>query len=105
MISLLGRWQLDLPRPATRINQSSATIALAGAQVYRHLSRRLPYYLTPFEAFQLVEATGNERSWLLLRLLWELEGRISDAVCVSLGDLDRKGFREIDGDRNSNPLL
>ena len=94
-------------RPVTRSNHTSATIAiaLAGAQASRHLRRRLPYYLTPFEAFQLVEAADNEREWLLLRLLWETRGRISEVVRIRLGDLGRNGIRELGGDWNPNPLL
>ena len=40
-----------------------SVLALARAQVSRRLSRRLPYYLTPEEAHQLIElADKRERS-------------------------------------------
>ena len=48
---LAGRRQANRP----------SSIALAKARISRHLSRRLPYYLTPEETHQLIDATENER--------------------------------------------
>ena len=70
-----------------------STIALARAQVSRRLSRRLPYYLTPDEAHQLIDAAGNERDRLFLRLLWETGIRVSEAIAIRLGDVSRDGIR------------
>jgi len=61
--------------------------------VSRQLSRRLPYYLTPEEAHELIEATGNERDRLLLRLLWETGVRVSEAIRIKLEDVSRDGIR------------
>ena len=41
------------------ITTSANSLAVARAQVSRQLSRRLPYYLTPEEAHQLIEAAEN----------------------------------------------
>ena len=68
-------------------------IALARAQVSRQLSRRLPYYLTPEEAHQLIDAAENERDRLFLRLLWETGARVSEAIAVRLGDVGRDSIR------------
>jgi integrase/recombinase XerD len=68
-------------------------IALAKAQVSRHLSRRLPYYLTPEEAHQLINAADNERDRLFLRVLWETGIRVSEAIRIRLGDVSRDGIR------------
>ena len=73
--------------------KSTSAVALARAQVSRHLSRRLPYYLTPEEAHALVDSAENERDHLLLRLLWETGTRISEAIRVRLGDVGRHGIR------------
>ena len=66
---------------------------LARAQVSRHLSRRLPYYLTPEEAHLLIDTTDNERDRLFLRILWETGLRVSEAISVRLGDVGRDGIR------------
>ena len=68
-------------------------LALVRSQTSQHLSRRLPYYLTPEEAHQLMEAATNERDRLFLRLLWETGVRISEAVALRLGDVSRAGIR------------
>ena len=68
-------------------------IALARAQVSRHLSRRLSYYLTPEEAHRLIDAADNERDRLFLRLLWETGVRVSEAVSLTLGTVGRDGIR------------
>lgn len=68
-------------------------IALARTQVSHQLSRRLPYYLTPEEAHQIIDAAGNERDRLLLRLLWETGVRVSEAIRIKLGDVSRDGIR------------
>ena len=41
-------------------NRSTSSIALGCAHVSRHLSRRLPYYLLPEEAHQLIDAAKSE---------------------------------------------
>ena len=74
-------------------SKSVLQFALARAQVSRQLSRRLPYYLTPDEAHQLMDAAENERDALFLRLLWETGVRISEAVTLRLGDVSRDGIR------------
>ena len=76
-----------------RQTNSPSTLALAKARISHHLSRRLPYYLTPEEAHQLINAAETERDSLLLRLLWETGLRISEAVKVKLGDIGRDGIR------------
>lgn len=57
------------------------------------MSRRLPYYLTPEEAHQLIDAAENERDRLFLRLLWETGARVSEAISLRLGDVGRDGIR------------
>ena len=74
------------PRPTSHIS-------LARAQVSRHLSHRLPYYLTPEEAHELIDAADNERDMLFLRLLWETGSRVSEAIRIRLGDVSRDGIR------------
>lgn len=59
----------------------------------RHLSRRLPYYLTPEEVHQLIEATENERDHLFFRMLWETGVRVSEAIRIKLDDVGRYGIR------------
>ena len=85
----------DLVLPAIRegVQQRGPEIALARARVSRHLSRHLPYYLTPEEAHGLVDATENDRDRMLLRLLWETGVRISEGIRVKLGDVSRDGIR------------
>ena len=73
--------------------RSTATVALARSHVSKHLSRRLPYYLTPEEAHQLIDAAKNERDHMLLRMLWETGVRISEAIRIKLGDVSRDGVR------------
>jgi len=68
-------------------------MVLARAQVSRHLSRRLPYYLTPEEAHRLIEVADNERDGLFLRLLWETGARVSEAIAIKLEDVSRDGIR------------
>ena len=68
-------------------------VALARAQVSRQISRRLPYYLTPEEAHLLIDSAVNERDGLFLRLLWETGVRVSEAVAIKLGDVDKGGIR------------
>ena len=81
-----ARIRQDRPNSTSQIN-------LARAQVSRHLSRRLPYYLTSQEAHQLIDAADNERDRLLLRLLWETGVRISEAIRIRLEGVGRDGIR------------
>ena len=73
--------------------RAAASMDLARAQVSRQLSRRLPYYLTPEEAHQLIDSAENERDRLFLRLLWETGVRVSEAIALRLGDVGRDGIR------------
>ena len=66
---------------------------MARAHVSRHLSRRLPYYLTPEEVHQLIEAAENPRDHLLLTLLWETGLRVSEAIRIRFEDVSREGIR------------
>ena len=59
----------------------------------RHISRRLPYYLTPDEAHQLIDVADNERDRLFLRTLWETGARVSEAIRIMLADVSRDGIR------------
>ena len=70
-------------------------VALVRTQVSRQLSRHLPYYLTPEEAHQIIEAVENERDRLLLRILWEAGVRVSEAISIKLGDVGRDGIRVV----------
>ena len=72
---------------------TTSPLILAKSQVSHQLSRRLPYYLTPDEAHQLVDASENERDQLFLRLLWETGVRVSEAVALTLGNIGRDGIR------------
>ena len=71
----------------------SLSTAIVKSRTGRQLSRRLPYYLTPQEAHELIEAATNERDQLLLRLLWETGVRVSEAIRIKLGDVGREGIR------------
>ena len=73
-------------------NQPS-TVTLAKAQISHHLSRRPPYYLTSDEAHRVIAAAENDRDHLFLRVLWETGIRVSEAICVKLGDVGRDGIR------------
>ena len=80
-------------RALARTTPKRAALTFAKAQVSQHLSRRLPYYITPEEAHQLINAAENERDCLLLRLLWETALRVSEAINVKLVDVGREGIR------------
>ena len=73
--------------------RSTSAIALAQAQVSHHLSRRLPYYLVPEEAHQIIDAAASGRDHLFFRLLWETGVRVSEAIALRLGDVNREGIR------------
>ena len=83
----------DLVRYVGSSSESVPHLALARAQVSKHLSRHLPYYLTPEEAHQLIDATRNDRDRLFLRLLWETGVRVSEAMKIRLADVGRDGIR------------
>ena len=72
---------------------TNSLLILEKAQVSHHLSRRLPYYLTPDEVHRLTDAAENERDRLFLRLLWETGLRVSEATHVRLGDVGRDRIR------------
>ena len=74
-------------------HQPPPSLALARSHMSRQLSRRLPYYLTPSEAHQIIGAAENERDHLFLRLLWETGVRVSEAIAIRLGDVSRDGVR------------
>ena len=79
--------------PANRGTKRSPSVALAKARISQNLSRRLPYYLTPEEAHELINATENQRDHLFLRLLWETGVRVSEAIRIRLADVSRDGIR------------
>ncbi len=89
------REAIGLARSRKKRPKSNSQISLARAQVSRHLSRRLPYYLTPEEAHQLIDAVEQERDRLFLRLLWETGVRVSEAIAIKLGDVSRAGIRVV----------
>ena len=72
---------------------SGTSLAKARAVVSRNLSRHPPYYLTPEEAHQIIDAPQTVRDRLLLRLLWESGVRVSEAISLRLGDVGRTGIR------------
>ena len=82
----------DSPK-RTETPDSKSQIALARAHVSKHISRRLPYYLTPDEAHLLIDAANNERDRLFLRTLWETGARVSEAIKVRPADVSRNGIR------------
>ena len=77
----------------TLAKRSIPAVTQGRAHVSQHLSRRLPYYLTPPEVHLLIEAAVNERDRLMIRLLWETGVRISEGVAVKLTDVNREGIR------------
>jgi len=77
----------------TREAKSTASLAVARSHISRRLSRRLPYYLTPEEAHQLISVAENERDQLFLRVLWETGARVSEAIAIKLADVIRGGIR------------
>ena len=84
----------------TLARRESSIVPRAKAIASKHLSRRLPYYLTATESQQLIEAAENERDRLFLRLLWETGVRVSEAIRLKLGDVGRHGVRVLGkGDR------
>ena len=80
-------------RPTKRQSERPSDITLARARVSRHLSRRLPYYLTPEEAHQIIDAAGITRDRLFFQLLWETGVRVSEAIALRLCDVGRTGIR------------
>ena len=76
-------------RALARTTPKRAALTLAKAHVSQYISRRLPYYITPDEAHELIGAAPS----LFLRLLWETGLRVSEAVSGRLGDVGREGIR------------
>ena len=84
----------------TLARNPNSLVHQATGRLSKHLSQRLPYYLTPEEVHRLIEVTEDERDRLLLRLLWETGARISEAIGLTLGNVGRKGVRVLGkGDR------
>ena len=63
------------------------------AHFSQHLSRRLPYYLTPNEVHALIETIELERDRLLVQTLWQTGVRGSEAIRLKLEDVGRRGIR------------
>ena len=93
MDGMARRPKHSLVRQRSDVLTSPPLIALGRAQVSQHLSRSLPYYLTPEEAHQLIDAPYTERDRLFLRLLWETGVRVSEAIQIKLEDVGRDGIR------------
>ena len=53
----------------TLAHNPSSLVHQATGRLSKHLSRRLPYYLTPDEVRKLIEVTENERDQLFLTTL------------------------------------
>ena len=77
----------------SRLPVRRSSVALARSQMSRHLSRRLPYYLTPEEVHLLIDACQNDRDRLFCRLLWETGLRVSEAIRLRLEAVGREGIR------------
>ncbi len=77
----------------TLAKRTVPAVTRAKAQVSQHLSRRLPYYLTPDETHRLIDVAEGERDRLFLRLLWETGVRVSEAILLRLEDVGRQGIR------------
>ncbi len=94
MKSLVPRESSSFPQVQGDRPKSTPRMALARrAHVSRHIRHRLPYYLIPDEAHQLIEATDNERHRLFLRTMWETGARVSEAIRITLADVSRDGIR------------
>ena len=93
MSSVVPAWPSGSVRRQRGRPKSTSSVTLARTQLNRQLSRKLPYYLTPEEAHQLIDAAENERDRLFLRLLWETGVRVSEAIAIRLGDVNREGIR------------
>ena len=74
-------------------SKPATSMAVSRSHISRQLSRRLPYYLTPDEAHQLISAPENERDRLFLRILWETGARVSEAIGIKLAHVVRGGIR------------
>ena len=77
----------------TLAKRTVPVIARAKAQVSRHLSRSLPYYVTPDEVHPLIDACQNQRDCLLMRVLWGTGAGVSEAIRLKLEDIGRQGIR------------
>ena len=75
--------------------KTTSPFTIGRTQVSGHLSRRLPYYLTPGEVHQLIGAAKSGRDQLFLRLLWETGVRVSEAIALRLVDVNRDGIRVV----------
>jgi len=74
-------------------HRSVSPVSLGRVRDSRHLSRHLPYYLTPQEAHLVIDAAETERDRLFLTLLWQTGARVSEAIAINLGDISRAGIR------------
>ena len=77
----------------TLAKRSVPSVAQRRAQVRQHLSRSLPYYVTPEEAHKLEDAGQNPRDCLLMRVFWQTGVRVSEAIPLRLEDVGRQGIR------------
>ncbi len=93
MTKLTRRDTFNPPKRTEGRPNATSQIALARAHVSRHISRRLPYYLIPDEAHQLIDAADDERDRLFIRTLWETGARVSEANRITLADVSRDGIR------------
>ena len=93
MTKLTRRNTCNPPKRTADGPKATSQIAVARAHVSRHISRRLPYYLIPDEAHQLIDAADDERDRLFLRTLWETGARVSEAIKVRPADVSRDGIR------------
>ena len=93
MTKLTRRNVHNPPKKTVGSPRATSQIAISRAHVSKHISRRLPYFLTPDEAHQLIDAATNERDRLFLRTLWETGARVSEAIRVRLTDVSKGGIR------------
>lgn len=73
---------------------------------YRKRQRRLPRVLSPGEASQVLAAVRNQKWRALFALLYDTGLRISEAVQLKVGDIDRaRGVIHIRWGKGSRPRL
>ena len=77
----------------TLAHNPSSLVHQATGRLSKHLSRALPYYLTPDEAHKLIDIAESDRDQLFLTTLWETGARVSEAIRIKLADVGRNGIR------------